>query len=142
MISPEEKVGNILATIFGNEVYPVVHPDPDGLTESVTTTFAIYSKVGGYSFNKLDGDAGMSRVRMQVSVYAPTYGELKDKEQAVNDAMEAANTVASQAVDSGLDPFEIDNAFSNISATVPTDGYDYDTKRFYLHMEYYTFQRG
>ena len=32
----EEQIAAILTPVFGNEIYPVVHPDPDGTISAVS----------------------------------------------------------------------------------------------------------
>lgn len=138
MIIPlEEQLNTILAPIFGNEIYPIVHPDPDGLISSVSDTYAVFTVVGGKSFNKLEGDTEISRPRTQISIYTIDYTEMKAKTRAIAAAMKAANALATQAVDNSVNQFEIAGALSSVSITVPTEGREPDTKRFYSHSEFY-----
>ena len=137
MIPLEEQITTILTPICGDELYPIGHPDPDGLIASVSDTFAIFTVIGGQSFNKLDGDAGISRVRLQISIYAVDYTEFKATQRAVSAAMVAANEVAKTCVDTQTDPFATVGALVNVSSTVPTEGKEMDTKRFYCHMDFY-----
>lgn len=134
MISLEEQLTTILTPICGDEIYPIGHPDPDGLIASVSDTFTIFTVVGGQSYNNLEGDAGISRVRLQISTYAMDYTEFKAKQRAIAAAMQAANVLAT---DSGATYNDVVGALKNISTTVPTEGKEQDTKRFYVHMEYY-----
>ena len=131
----EQILYSILQPVFNGELYPVRHPDPDGKMSSVSDTFGIYLKTGGNSYNNLDGDMGLNRVRVQVSIYSIDYDELKEKESAVNIAMQSANQIANTT-----GPFS-EGALQNVSTTVPTDGYEADTKRFYIHMEFYCWER-
>lgn len=137
MIPLEEQLTTILTPIFGDELYPIGHPDPDGLIASVANTFAIFTIIGGQSFNKLDGDAGISRVRVQISIYCLDYTEFKVKQRAVSAVMVAANEVAKQCIDLGTNAFETVGAIVNVSTTVPSEGKEQDTKRFFCHSEFY-----
>ncbi len=115
----EQGIHSVLATVSGCQFWPVQLPDPDG---SVPDVFGIYSKVGGNSFNSLDGDLGFSRVRMQVSVYTTSYPALKTIESAVNTAMQAANLAGTLV---------------NVISAVPIDGYETDSRRYFCHMDFY-----
>ena len=141
----EEKFAAILTPVFGDELYPVVHPDPDGLESSVSNLYAIYVKIGGRRFGSLEGDGNLRRTRVQVSIYASMYpngyADIKAKEAELEAAMLAANTLASQCVDSGTDPLEVLLALPNVAVAEPTDDYEPDTKRFVLHSEWYAWCR-
>lgn len=118
----EKAIATVLATVFGDNVYPVWCPDPDGSLGAVAGTFAVYTKVGGASFQNLEGDIPVSQPRMQVSIYSTSYSDLKAKESAVNDAMQAANVA---------------RTLVNYSSSVPVDGYDQDSRRYFVHMDFY-----
>jgi len=137
----EEQIAAILSPVFGGELYPVVHPDPDGTMGSVANLYAVYTKIGGVSFNRLTGDDPMSRPRIQVSIYSIDYGSLKASEAAMNVAMQAANQVASDAVDAQQDCFEILGALANVSSSVGTDGFENDTRRYFVHTDFYAWAR-
>lgn len=83
------------------------------------------------------GDTGLSRVRIQISIYSIDYTELKIKESQVNLAMQVANELA----DSSLDPYSTLGALKNVSSTVPIDGYESDSKRFCTHMDFYCWEK-
>jgi hypothetical protein len=134
MIPLEEQLTTILTPICGDELYPIGHPDPDGEYASVATSFTIFTVVGGQSYNNLEGDAGISRVRLQISIYAMDYTEFKVLQRAINAAMQAANLLATN---SGATYYDVVGAIKNVSTTVPTEGKEPDTKRFYAHMDYY-----
>lgn len=119
----ESSLYAVLATVPGCEFYPVQYPDP----VTIPDVFGIYAKVGGQSFNSLEGDSGISRPRMQVSIYATSYGTLKTIESAVNAAMIAANTA---------------RTLINVSSSVPVDGFEQETRRFYVHMDFYIWVEG
>lgn len=133
----EEALYSVLEPVFGNEIYPVRHPDPDGLISSVSDLFAIYTKIGGQSYNTFEGDSGLSRVRMQISIYSVDYDRLKIKEREVNAAMQAANEFSKTS----LDKYNEAGSLVNVSTSVPTDGYESDTKRFYIHMDFYCWEK-
>ena len=133
----ENQLSTILSPIFGSEFYPIAHPDVNGDSDDVTNMFAIYTIVGGQSLNQLDGDNPISRTRVQVSIYSIDYTELKTAQRAVATAMILANQLASHCVDVGLDQFSTEGALSNVSVTVPQEGREDDTRRFYTHCEFY-----
>lgn len=133
----ENQLTTILTPVFGNEIYPIVHPDPDGTISEVSNLYGIFSVIGGPSFNKLDGDANISRARIQISVYSIDYTEMKAIQRAVNVAMESANEVAKQCVDNRTDVFETVGALANVSMSLPQEGREEDTKRYFSHAEYY-----
>lgn len=113
----------VLATVPGCEFFPVQYPDPATIPE----IFGVYAKVGGTSFQDIEGDIDTSQPRMQVSIYATSYGLLKETETAVNTAMKAANVAGT---------------LRNYSASVPVDGFEQETRRFYVHMDFYIFVTG
>lgn len=133
----EELLYSVLQPVFGDELYPVRHPDPDGLSDSVSTLFAIYTKIGGQSFNTMTGDTGLSRIRIQISIYSIDYTQLKQKETEVNTAMQVANELA----DVSIDPYNTLGVLKNVSSTVPIDGYEADSKRFCTHMDFYCWEK-
>lgn len=137
----ENQINTILTPIFGNEVYPIAHPDITGTADSVTNMFCIWSIVGGQSFNQLEGDNPISRVRVQVSIYSPDYTELKTAQKAVNDAMIAANVLASSYVGTATDYFEVEGALANVSTAVPQEGREEDTRRYFSHVDFYCWAR-
>lgn len=135
------QLNTILNPIFSGEVYPLMHPEINGDADSVTNMFCIWTIVGGQSFNKLEGDINMSRARVQISIYSTDYTELDDAQKAVSDALLAANQLASNCVDTQIDSFEVEGALSNVAASVPIEGKELDTRRFYTHMTYYCWIR-
>ena len=135
-MSFESIVYGVLSPVFGTEVYPIVHPDPDGKISDVASIYAIYHKIGGVSFNKLDGDSDMSRPLLQVSIYSIDFDVMLSYEQATATAMRAASLVSSAAVDAHVDPMTVSGGLPNVSASVPTHGYEADSKRFYSHMQF------
>lgn len=139
MIPLEEQLTTILTPICGDELYPIGHPDPDGLISSVSDTFTIFTVVGGQSYNVLEGDLDISRVRLQISTYAMDYTEFKATQRAIAAAMQAANVLANSCIDSHEDVYSKVGALKNVSVSVPTEGKEQDTKRFYVHQEFYIF---
>jgi hypothetical protein len=137
----ENQLNTVLTSVFGNEIYPISHPDIIGDVDSVTNMFAVWSIVGGQSFNKLDGDSDMSRPRVQVSIYSNDYTEMKAAQRSTDVAMQAANLLASQSVDAHTDSFEVVGAISNVSVGVAQEGREDDTRRFFCHNEYYCWSR-
>jgi hypothetical protein len=143
MIIPlENQLNTVLTSVFGTEIYPIVHPDITGDTDSVTNMFGIWSIIGGQSFNKLEGNTDLSKVRVQISIYSNDYTELKTTQKAVNTAMQAANTLASSYVGTITDSFEVAGALNNVRISVPVEGREEDTRRFFSHDDYYIWQRG
>jgi hypothetical protein len=115
----EAALSSVLAAVPGCEFWPVQLPDPDG---TIPDVFGIYLKAGGPSFQDIEGDIDLSQPRMQISIYATSYGRVKAIETAVNAAMAAANA-------SGV--------LKNYSASVPADQFDSETRRYYIHMDFH-----
>lgn len=137
----ENQLTTILTPIFGNEIYPLLHPDPDGLQGSVSDKYATYSIVGGQSFNKLEGDDDLSRDRVCISIFSIDYSELKTDQRAVESAMKAANLLASQCVDTHTDQFEVAGALANVSVSVPIEDFEHDTRRYSSVQDFYVWSR-
>jgi len=131
----------ILQPIFGDEIYPIVHPDPDGKLNSVANLYAIYSQVGGRSFTTLKNTDDLTRQRMQVSIYGTVYNDVKSKVSYVKNAMKAANAAASAAVASRTDPLTATGSLPNSPIGDGIDDYESDTDRFVKHLEYYCWSR-
>lgn len=131
----------ILQPIFGNELYPVVHPDPDGLESSVADLYAIYLQVGGNLFLTLKNTDDLERQRIQVSIYGIDFNIVKSKSYAVKAAMKTANAVASQAVANRLDPLSVTGSLPNSMIHPGIDDYEANTKRFVKHLEFYCWAR-
>jgi len=138
----EDTLGTILTPIFGSEIYPIVHPDPDGTISTVSDLYAVYTIIGGASFNKLTGDTGLSRPRIQISIYSIDYSDMKSKMRALDTAMQGANLLASQCVDNQVDFTTVNGALPNISVTVPKEDFEQDTRRYFIHAEYYCWSKG
>ena len=140
-MSIESKLYAILSSTFGTELYPVVHPDPDGTSSEVAELYAIFVKAGGRTFPTMEGDSNLRRPRMQISIYGINFDNVVAKEAAVIAAMAAANAVASAAIALGNDPLTATGSLPNIAVGVPVDGYESDTKRFVKHLEFYVWER-
>ncbi len=140
-MSLSESLYSILGSIFSDEFYPVVHPDPEGKAVDVVLTYGIYNTVGGATFHTLEGVTDLRRPRVQISIYAIDYDDLKAKETAVAVAMKDANTITVAAIDAKEDPFAAEGGLVNVPLAVPTDGFEKDTKRFYSHSEFYCWIR-
>jgi len=136
-IPVEEQIVTILTPVFGDEIYPIIHPDPDGNQGSVSDVYATYSHVGGYTASSLEGSSGLGRYRIQISIYAMDYTEMKTKQSAVISAMAAANLLASQALDAHQDALTIDGAMANIITDTFIEGFEQDTRRFSTFIDYY-----
>ena len=136
-MSIESVFYSILSPVFETELYPVVHPDPDGTNSEVAELYAVFFKVGGQTFGTLEGDADIRRPRMQISIYGVNFDDVVAKEEAVIAAMKTANTVASAAVEAGDDPLTETGSLPNRIIGVSIDGYEKDTKRFVKTLEYY-----
>ena len=137
----DEQLYSVLQPVFGDELYPVRYPDPDGLETSTVTLFGVYSKVGGESLTTLDGRMSLNRIRMQVSIYSIDYETLKLKERAVINAMQTANTAATTLSFTGDLPHDTLGVILNIPANIPVDGYEEDSKRFCSHLDYYCWEQ-
>lgn len=57
------------ATDAGVEVHPVIAPD------MVPKPYIVYQRVSSNSENVMSGDSGLVNTRMQIDVYALTYGQ-------------------------------------------------------------------
>ena len=136
----KESIAFILQPVFGDEIYPIQHPDPDGLQSSVAETYCIFNTVGGVSFNNLAGDTGISRVRVQISIYGIEHDVMEDFKKQVNVAMQAANTNYNNAITNHTSLYALGTQ-ANVSTTVPVDGFEQDSKRFYTHMDFYVWER-
>ena len=136
-LTVEEQLSTVLTPVFGTELYPIVHPDPDGTASTVANLYAVFTKIGGQSVNKLSGDDPVSRARMQISAFSIDYGSLNAAEQSMNAAMLAANVVANTAISNQQNVFSIAGALANISSSVPTYGFEDETRRYYFHADYY-----
>jgi hypothetical protein len=134
-MSVSTKLYAILQSIFNGELYPVVHPDPDG-TE-VADLYAIFLKVGGQSFNNIKNTDSLQRPRMQISIYGIDFDVVEAKELAVVAAMQTANIAANTAVKNKTNPLTTTGALPNSLIGTPVDGFEKDTKRFVKHLDYY-----
>jgi hypothetical protein len=135
----KEQIAYILQPIFGNEVYPMQHPDPDGLATSVAESYCIFSTVGGSTFNNLEGDTNMSRLRVQISIYTVEHDAMESYKKQVNDAMKQANINYSNAVIDNYDLYSL-GVLANVSTSVPIDVFEEDSKRFCTHMDFYAWE--
>lgn len=131
----------ILQPIFGDELYPLVHPDPNGEINSVANLYAIYAQVGGTAFNTLKNTDYLTRQRIQVSIYGTSYNDVRLKSSYVKNAMKAANAAASAAVASRIDPLTATGSLPNSAIGDGIDDYESNTKRFVKHLEYYCWSR-
>lgn len=131
----EEKLTTALASV-PCEFFPGKPTAADLERIGVGGTFGTYNKVGGQGFSTIDGDADISRPRMQISIFSVKYGELLTIEKAVKDAMKAANQLYLDAVGTGVDPLEVAGALPNTSAAESVGGYEDDTTYHYRHMDY------
>lgn len=57
------------ATDLGARLYPLTAPDQP------QTPYAVYARVSANSENVLSGSSGLINTRLQIDVYAATYGE-------------------------------------------------------------------
>lgn len=137
----EDQLYTILSPTFGTEIYPVVHPDPDGELGSVSDIYAVYSVIGGSKNTTLETTVELTRVRVQISIYGTDYTEFKTKQRAVEAAMIAANLVASNLAALNQEPFEVAGALANVEISQPSEGFESDTKRFFTHTEFYCWSR-
>ena len=128
----QQKIDSILSQpVFGGELYYIQHPDTSGTAIQVAQTYGIFTIVGGECFDNLEGDTGIDRYRVQISVYAVDNSALVAAVAAVNAAMAAAAILAQT-----YDPATTVNACFNHSASVPVDGFEEETRRFYSHMDF------
>jgi hypothetical protein len=74
----------LIGAIVGDRVYPVAAPD------SPVAPYATYQRVSAVPQNVMAGNGGANpliNTRLQIDVYATTYGEAQDKAQAIRDAL-------------------------------------------------------
>lgn len=136
-IALENQLNTIFRPIFGDEVYPIVHPDMDGLSDSVTNTYCVWSLNGGTTFEGLEGTANLARVRVQVAIYTTDYSQMKTASKAVIAAMDTANTQASANIDNHIDHFNTSGSLINTLIAPPDEGIESDTKRFFAFVSFY-----
>ena len=129
-ITLQQKIDAILSPVFSGELYYIQHPDPSG--SEVAQTYCIFSIVGGKCFEDLLGDTGTEKPRVQISVYSVNSADLAAKVKAVNVAMGAASLLAQTS-----DEDTTETALFNYSSSVPVDGFEEETRRFYSHMDFY-----
>jgi hypothetical protein len=129
-ISLQQHIDAILSSIFSGEFYYIIHPDPTG--SEVAQTYGVFTIVGGECFENLEGDINTNRFRVQISIYAVDSSVLVTKVAAVNAAMLAAAILAQIS-----DPGTTVNALFNYSSSIPVDGFEVDTRRFYSHLDFY-----
>lgn len=134
----QEKIATILDTpVFGGKLYYIQAPDQDGSASKLAETFGVFSIVGGQSFQSLEGDTDLSRPRVQISIFAISPLTLIDKVAAVNAAMKAACNRCDTVPDPDADAL----ALYNYSSSVPVDGFEPETRRYYSHMDFYCWSR-
>ena len=132
----QQKIAAILdGPVFGGELYYIQHPDPDGKAASVSNTYGVFTIIGGPSFQDLEGDVNISRPRVQASIYSTSSKDLVAKVAAVNAAMQAANDLTDTE-----DPTTNPLALNNYSSSVPVDGFEPETRRFFSHMDFNCWQ--
>lgn len=140
-IALENQLNTILRPIFADEVYPIVHPDMDGLSDSVTNMYCVWSLSGGSTFEGLEGTANLARVRVQIAIYTTDYSQMKTASKAVTAAMDAANTQASTNIDNRVDHFNVSGSLANTLIAPPDEGIESDTKRFFAFISFYCWTR-
>ena len=121
------QIDAILGSLFPAGLWYIQAPD---VASASSDTFGAWSIIGGSSFQNLEGDIDISQPRIQISVYAVDSSSLVDTVAAVNVAMLAANVLAAGGTVS-------DAAILNYSSSVPVDGFEPETHRFYSHMDFY-----
>lgn len=127
-IGLHQHIDTILSSAFSGEIDYILRPESKGYAD----TYAVWSIVGGESFQNLEGDIDLRKPRVQISVYAVNNSDLVTKVAAVNAAMLAAAVLAQTS-----DPGTTAGALYNYSASVPVDGYEEDTGYYYSHMDFY-----
>ena len=140
-MTAKEGIYKVLSNIFNGELYPVHHPDPDGLYNSVSDDFAIYTKVGENTFNTLIGVTAEKQVRIQVSIYSVNHDKNEQLVTFMNQAMIAANDVFIAAHELGNDPYETEGALANRPIPGSFDDFDNESRRFVTHSDFYVWSR-
>lgn len=98
------------ATSAGTRVYPLTAPD------GVTKPYITYQRVAVNSENVLFGDSGLVNTRLQVDMFAKTYGEVD---------------VLAQQLDALMDGWSVQNV-----SILSQDGYEPDVKVFRVSTDY------
>lgn len=129
----QEKIAAILdAPVFSGELFYIQRPDTAGKRADLVKTYGVFQVVGGPSFQTLEGDTETSRPRVQISIYSIDAADLVAKVNATQAAMQAANDLTDT-----VDVATTATALYNYSASVPVDGFEQETRRFYSHMDFY-----
>lgn len=82
-MSIQTELRALLGPLVGDRVYPVVAP------ESPTAPYATYQRVAAVPQNVMAGNGGesLTNTRLQIDVYATTYGEAQAKAEAIKAAL-------------------------------------------------------
>ena len=135
----ETQIYSILTSVFDGEIYPVVHPDPDG--SEVADLFAIYLIVGGSIFQTIKKDSNLRRPRVQISIYGIDYDVVSLYSVNVISKMNESNLTSIESIKNNIDPLTISACLPNTLIGEPIDGYEKDTKRYVKHLEFYCWVR-
>ena len=81
----EGDIQTVLGALVANRCYPLIAP------QETASPYIIYQVISTVPETSLDGPTGTNRRRVQVDVYADTYGAAKVLEQSIGAAMQAAD---------------------------------------------------
>lgn len=127
----------VLAPVFGDDLYRGFLPDKDAERLAKTGgAFGVLSTVGGQSYQSIEGDIDLTQPRVQLSIFTTSEADRERLQAAVDAVMKTANQAALTTLQTGGDPLATDGAILNYSPSVPVDGYDSETRRYYVHMDF------
>jgi len=128
----QKKIAAILdAAVFGGKLFYLQAID----IAPTVKTFGVFSIIGGQVFTDIEGEEKARQPRVQVSVYSSDATEFIAKVGAVETAMAAATVSAIGMSAETL--AETATALLNSPASVPVDGFEPETRRYFAHLDFY-----
>lgn len=111
----ENLIYNAIKNLANGNVYPIVLPDTSSLPAIV------YQRISSLPVNSLDGDSDLDSVRIQISVWANTYNEVKELSSVVR--------------------ITLNDSVLKLVTENDTDDYEPETKRFRVLTDYVVWQK-
>lgn len=138
-MSIKSRLYPVLAPVFSGDVFRDRVPDSEmSRIFDNNLPFAVYTVVGGPSFQNLDGDVDLSHPRVQISIYTITDSDLEALQDALKTAMKAANNLALSTLEAGGDVVTTEGAVLNYSSSEPVQApYETETRRMGVHCDYH-----
>ena len=138
-MSIKSRLYPVLAPVFNGDVFRDRVPDIEATRIfDGDLPFAVYTVVGGTSFQNIEGDIDLSQPRVQISIYTITDQDLDTLQDALKAAMKGANALALATLAAGGDPVTTEGAVLNYSASEPVAApYETDTRRVGIHADFY-----